>query len=225
MAIHPRPIAPPPPRGDDHEAFQRLVEPLRVELHRHCYRMTGDRHDAEDLVQETLLRAWRARGTLAAASMVRAWLYRIATRACLDELERRPRSVRRAPLPQPIAGSAHTGPEAHYDLWESARLAFLAVIQHLPPRQRVVLLLREALGCSAAETAAMLDMTVASANSALQRARTTLRARFGAVDASSWVRPASEAERSILERYLSAWEQSDVDGLIALLRDEARPGT
>ena len=226
MATDSLPAAPLHRPEDDHDAFQRLVEPFRAELHRHCYRMTDYPQDAEDLVQETFLRAWRARDTLYGTLALRAWLYRIATRACLDELERHPRSSVYKPERQPIDGSAAMGPEEHYDLRESAQLAFRAAVQYLPPRQRAVLLVREVLGWSPTESAALLDMSVASVNSALQRARTTLRTRCRFADAPfSSAASANEAERSVLERYLRAWEQADVDALIALLREEASPET
>jgi RNA polymerase sigma-70 factor, ECF subfamily len=179
----------------DQSAFGALAERYRRELHVHCYRMLGSFEDAEDLVQETFLRAWHRRATFAGHSTFRAWLYRIATNACLDALARRPRQV--PPGSAPAAGAAPSPevswlrpypdhllqavapsdeePDVAVVTKETIELAFLVAIQHLPPRQRAVLILRDVLGWSAREAASMLDASVASANSALQRARATLR--------------------------------------------------
>jgi RNA polymerase sigma-70 factor (ECF subfamily) len=230
--------------------FAALLERHRRELQVHCYRMLGSFEDSEDLVQETLLRAWRSRATFSAGgrSSFRAWLYRIATNACLDVLRRRPRRVMPAdvaasanadaPLPppadlpwlqpypdrllEPIA-SVDDEPEAAVVARETIELGFLAAIQHLPPRQRAVLILREVLGWSAKDTASLLETSVASVNSALQRARATLRDRLPA-RRTDWA-PASgpsEDERELLRRYLDAHERTDVDALAALLREDAR---
>jgi RNA polymerase sigma-70 factor (ECF subfamily) len=231
----------------DHGAFATLVEPHRAELRVHCYRMLGSFDDAEDLVQETFLRAWRRRATFGADGRValRAWLYRIATNACLDVLRTRPRRV----LPEELgpAGDPASPPPAPNDLpWlqpfpdrliapagddpdavvverETIELAFLAAIQHLPPRQRATLILRDVVGWSAADTATTLDMTVASVNSALQRARATLRERLPA-RRTEWTRgsTADHDERALLQRYLAAHERSDLEALAALLREDAR---
>jgi RNA polymerase sigma-70 factor, ECF subfamily len=236
------------PREDS--AFAALVEPHRGELQVHCYRMLGSLEDAEDLVQETFLRAWRRRASFGSDGRFsfRAWLYRIATNACLDVLRSRPRRV----LPPEVAaaGDPAAPPSPPVDLpWlqpypdrllesiasvedepgavvvarETIELAFLAAIQHLPPRQRAVLILREVLGWSAKETAALLDATVASVNSALQRARATLRERLPN-RRTEWARPSgpSMEERELLRRYIEAHERADVEGLAELLREEAR---
>src|ERR671916_2616274 len=178
-------------RFGDESAFAALVEPHRRELQVHCYRMLGSFEDSEDLVQETFLRAWRKRETFQGRSSFRAWLYRIATNACLDSLERRPRiaAVRDGaqptaelpwlqPYPDQLLEEVATGeaePEEEVVARETIELAFIAAIQLLPPRQRAVLIARDVLGWSAAETAGMLGISVAAGNSALQRARATMK--------------------------------------------------
>ncbi len=230
----------------DAEAFQRLAEPYRRELQLHCYRMLGSVQDAEDLVQETFLRAWRGFPAFEGRSSLRNWLYRIATNACLNALASR--AVARRLLPEalgPPAGSlpegapasdvawlepypdallegvpdAAPGPEARYEMHESVQLAFVAAIQHLPPRQRAVLLLRDVLGWSAAETAGLLESTVASVNSALQRARATLELRQPGAQPAGQPQP-DERQRALLERYVRTWEDRDLDGFVALLRED-----
>jgi RNA polymerase sigma-70 factor (ECF subfamily) len=237
-------------RAGDEPAFSRLVERHRSELQVHCYRMLGSFEDSEDLVQETFLRAWRGRtsfGTREAASF-RAWLYRIATNACLDVLRGRPRRI----LPQQVAPAAdpavppsppadlpwlqpypdrllepiapaHDEPAAVVVARETIELAFLAAIQHLPPRQRAALILRDVLGWSAKDTAALLEASVASANSALQRARSTLRDRLPE-RRTEWGRSSgpSDEERELLRRYLEAHERADLEALAELLREDAR---
>ena len=233
----------------DEPAFTRLVERYRRELHVHCYRMLGSLDDAEDAVQETLLRAWRYRGrfSLEGRWSFRAWLYRIATNACLDAAARRPRRILpydMAPPADPNAEppsaadlpwlepypdrlleeieSADLEPEAAAIGKETIELAFLAAIQHLPPRQRAALLLRDVLGWPTRDVAAALETTLAAANSALQRARDTLRQRLPARRAD-WVRPdATERELEILRRYMEAQERRDVAAVIALLREDVR---
>src|ERR671930_1953626 len=182
-------------RGDE-DAYARLLAPYRSELHAHCYRMLGSVHDAEDALQDASLRAWRGLSGFAGRSSLRSWLYKIATNACLDLIARRPKRVlpmdygpRSDPhegLAEPVVesvwiepypdetfeiGDRYLGPEARYELRESIELAFVAALQHLPARQRAVLILREVLGYSAQEVADLLETTVASVNSALQRAR------------------------------------------------------
>ncbi len=227
-------------------AFERLAEPFRREVKVHCYRMMGSLHEAEDLVQETYLRAWRHFGTFEGGSL-RAWLYRIATNACLNALESRrhaqrvlPDQLRPASATMPpgapatevawlepypdasldgIADAAPT-PEARYTSRESVQLAFVAAIQQLPPRQRAALMLCDVLGWTAVEAAALLDASTASVNSALQRARETLSRRYPdgrPPDAS----PPSPEQRELLARYLRAWEAHDADGLGALLKEDA----
>jgi RNA polymerase sigma-70 factor (ECF subfamily) len=230
----------------DEAAFGALLERHRAGLRAHCYRMLGSFEDSEDLVQETFLRAWRSRASFGSdgRTAFRAWLYRIATNACLDVLRSRPRRVLRAdvaaaedpsvppappadlpwlqPYPDALLAPAEDEPGAVAVARETIELAFVAAIQHLPPRQRAVLILRDVLGWSARDTAGMLELSVAAANSALQRARTTLRERLG--ERTQWARAAepSEEERALLRRYVDAHERADVDALAALLREDAR---
>jgi RNA polymerase sigma-70 factor (ECF subfamily) len=221
----------------DDPAFTARLEHHRRELQIHCYRMLGSLEDSEDLVQETFLRAWRSRTTFGAdgRTALRAWLYRIATNACVDALRRRPPRV----LPPDVApaGDPAVPPGPPDDLpWlqpyptlaeevvarETIELAFIAAIQHLPPRQRAVLLLRDVLGWPAKDAAGLLDLTIAAVNSALQRARATLRDRLG--ERSEWARSDTRTteERELLRRYVDAHERADVDALAALLREDAR---
>lgn len=227
-------------RAGDQEAFKALVEPYRGELQVHCYRFFGSLEDAEDMLQETLLRAWRRLDTYAGRASFRAWLYKIATNVCLDALDRyRVRSLPNLaqlsatpgqplpaavldpvwldPLPDSLLGNAAAEPDAVYEIHESVTLAFLAVLQQLPGRQRAVLILRDVLGFSASETAQILDVTVAAANSALQRARDTMQAGHK----RPAVRPADEHVAHLLERYVRAWETADSEGLVSLLREDA----
>src|SRR3954451_2106933 len=214
-------------QAGDERAFRALVEPYRRVLEIHCYRMLGSRHDAEDLVQETLLRAWRALERFERRASVSTWLYRIATNACLDEIERRPRRpealgvepypderVAEAVLAAPVAD-----PAARYAVREGMELALLTAIQRLPGRQRAVLILRDVLGWTGPEVADLLDTTVAAVNGALQRARATVE-DVVPTQAIATTRPHS-AERELLDRYVSAWERHDMDGLVALLREDA----
>src|SRR5947199_1347435 len=208
-------------QAGDERAFRRLVEPYRHALEVHCYRMLGSTQDAEDLAQETLLRAWRALERFEPRVRFQTWLYRIATNACLDELERRPR--RPEPIdPFPDRPSDETAsptydPAARYAIREGMELALLRAIQELPGRQRAVLIFRDVLGWTAAEVAEVLGSTVASVNSALQRARATIEQHLP--DATQ---PAADpAERELLNRYVAAFERADMDGLVALLREDA----
>lgn len=231
-------------RGD-REAFAHLGEPYRRELRLHCYRMLGSFHEAEDLVQDTYLRAWRSVSHFEGRASFRTWLYRIATNACLNVLAARaPRimpesrgaasDARPGPTPatevpwlEPFPDAAlegladaRPGPDARYALRESVQLAFVAAIQHLPPRQRAALLLHDVLGWSAAEIAHLLATSVAAVNSALQRARATLdRERPGdhMPATADWDR----GQDALLHRYLQAWEASDADSFAAMLRDDA----
>jgi RNA polymerase sigma-70 factor (ECF subfamily) len=231
----------------DEAAFAARLERHRGELQVHCYRMLGSFEDSEDLVQETFLRAWRRRASFGADGRFsfRAWLYRIATNACLDVLRSRPRRVMPpqvaaasdpdVPVPPPsdlpwlqpypdrLLAPAEESPDAIVVAKETIELGFLAAIQHLPPRQRAVLIVREVLGWSAKDTAALLEVSAAAVNSALQRARATLRDRLPE-RRTEWApssRP-SHQERELLRRYLDAHERADVDALAALLREDAR---
>lgn len=225
--------------------FARLAEPHRRELQVHCYRMLGSLQDSEDLVQETLLRAWQKLKTYEGRASFRAWLYKIATNACLDALERRPRRrlppshqpasdpnapplppvtepIWLEPIPDNLLDDAQASPEARYDARESITLAFLTALQLLPPRQRAVILLCDVLDWRAAQAANTLDLSVSAVNSALHRARVTLAKHYAgrgldAIDA----RPQDERTRRLLDRYVHAWEEADIDGLIALLKEEA----
>jgi RNA polymerase sigma-70 factor (ECF subfamily) len=210
----------------DEAGFRRLARRHERELHLHCYRMLGSLDEADDALQETLLRAWRFRGGFEGRSSLRAWLYRIATNVCLTvEAGRRARAIPeswdemiQSPYPDRLLDELPeeaVSPAARYDLRESVRLAFLTAIQHLSPRQRAVLILRDVLSLSAAEVAACLDTTRASVNSALQRARAALEARPPVPAA-----PSNEVERELVRRFVAAWDAVDVDGLVALLAED-----
>jgi RNA polymerase sigma-70 factor (TIGR02960 family) len=222
-------------RAGDEPAFARLIEPHRRELHVHCYRMLGNFEDAEDLVQETFLRAWRSRATFEGGAFLRAWLYRIATNACLDSLRRRSRRVATvesyAELPwlQPypdrlldeIAPSEEQ-PDAAVVARETIELAYLAVIQLLPARQRAVLILRDVLGWSASETAEALEMSVAAANSALQRARATLAEQPAEQRLQSSATTTSAEEQALLQGFIETHMSGDAAGALALVREDIR---
>jgi RNA polymerase sigma-70 factor (ECF subfamily) len=223
-------------RAGDETAFTALTEPYARELQVHCYRMLGSLPDAEDALQETLLRAWRHLGSFEGRSSVRGWLYKVATNVCLTASERRRRREPPAPSAPPI-DMPHLGPypdelledledreptpAARYDLRESVQLAFLAAIQLLPARQRAVLLLRDVLGWSAQEVADLLETSVVSANSALQRARETLDRHRREGRLRTPTAPTGEQERSLLRRYVETWDAVDIDGFVALLREDA----
>ena len=208
-------------QAGDERAFHQLVEPYRHALEVHCYRMLGSAQDAEDLAQETLLRAWRALERFEPRVQFQTWLYRIATNACLDELERRTR--RPVPLdPFPYRPSDETAsptydPAARYAIREGMELALLGAIQELPGRQRAVLIFRDVLGWTAPEVAEVLGSTVASVNSALQRARGTIDRHLPDTTRQA----ADQAERELLGRYVAVFENADMDGLVALLREDA----
>jgi RNA polymerase sigma-70 factor (ECF subfamily) len=210
-------------QAGDERAFRALVEPYQRALEVHCYRMLGSPHDAEDVVQEVLLRAWRSLDGFGRRSSVHTWLYRIATNACLDELERRPRRPEPVVEPYPDerlrdAAVPIADPAARYALREGMELAFLTTIQRLPGRQRAVLILRDVLGWTSSEVADLLESTVASVNSALQRARATIEHE---APARSAVPPRRSSQRELLQRYVDAWQRSDIDGLVELLREDA----
>jgi RNA polymerase sigma-70 factor (ECF subfamily) len=209
-------------QSGDERAFRALVEPYGRALEVHCYRMLGSLHDAEDLAQETLLRAWRSLERFERRSQLQTWLYRIATNACLDELERRPRRPEPVVDPYPDERMADVqspvfDPAARYALREGMELAFLTAIQRLPGRQRAVLILRDVLGWTGAETAELLESTVAAVNSALQRARATIEHELPARSLA----PGRATERELLRRYVDAWERADMESLVALLREDA----
>ncbi len=226
----------------DERVFRDLVEPHRRELRAYCYRMAGSLHDADDLLQESLLRAWKNIDRFEGRAALRTWLYRVTHSACLDALERRPprmlpldvgpaarpsdampaprtEPVWLEPCPASVYADLPPSPEARYDARESVALAFLAALQLLPPRQRAVLLARDVLGWSAEACADTFETTVAAVNSALARARETLESR-----APKW-RPAlrddDETTRALVARYVQAWERSDASQLEALLREDA----
>lgn len=229
----------------DRLAFERLSLAHRRALKLHCYRMMGSLNEADDLVQETFLRAWRARAQFDGRGSARGWLYSIATNSCLNAIKarasarrileqpERPPAEGRAtggPVPElawlepypdaelPDIADDRPGPEARYETREAVRLAFVAAIQLLPPRQRAALLLCDVLGWSAVETAQLLGGTTASINSALQRARATLGGRQGSPSQPS--RPGPE-EGLLLERYMRAWQADNLDGLVELLKEDA----
>ena len=217
----------------DESAFAQLSARHRRELQVHCYRMLGSFEEAEDMVQETFLRAWRKRETYAGRASFRAWLYRIATNACLDRLERAPReipadadpaSVFEVPWLQPIPDSVlDDDPHATVTARETIELAFIVAIQHLPPQSRAAFILRDVLDWSAKDTAAALEISVPAANSALQRARETLRDRLPEQRAA-WPAgtDATAAERQLLQEYMAASERGDGQALIATIRRDAR---
>src|SRR5436305_1618988 len=208
-------------QAGDERAFQQLIEPYRHALHVHCYRMLGSAQDAEDLVQETLLREWRALGRFEPRAQFQTWLYRIATNACLDELERRPRRPELiAPFPDRPVSEAEApvyDPAARYAIREGMELALVRAIQQLPGRQRPVLIFRDVLGWTAPEVAELLESSVASVNSTLQRARAAVE-QYLPEPAPAALEP---DERELLGRYIDAFERDDVDGLVALLREDA----
>jgi len=226
-------------QAGDGEAFRELIDPYRRELQAHCYRILGSAEDAEDVLQEALLAAWRSIGRFDGQSL-RAWLYRIATNRCLNYLRGESRRPQSAGLPGQGTGRAGLGqsgepwwlqpypddlddlalgPEARYDARESIALSFVAGLQHLPPQQRAVLVLRDVLGFPAAEAAGILGTTQAAVNSALIRARAGLRPDSDPHDVPM---PKSRAEAAVVDRFVSAFERFDLDELVALLTDDAR---
>jgi RNA polymerase sigma-70 factor (ECF subfamily) len=233
-------------RGDE-RAFEQLIAPHRPELHAHCYRMLGSVQDAEDVLQEALLRAWRALSRFEGRSSLRSWLYTISTNACLSAIERRPKRV--LPIDYGPATDPHVAPgepvtesvwlepypddtlaledglaspEARYEQRESIELAFIAALQHLPANQRAVLILREVLGFSAKEVAQALKTTVASVNSALQRARAATAQRIPEQSQQATLRTLGDRRlRELVARYVAAWEHNDVAAFTAMLSHDA----
>ena len=237
-------------RQGNSRKFGELAEPYRRELQVHCYRILGSVHDAEDMVQETMLRAWKRLDTYEERATFRAWLYKIATNVCLDMLDKRRRRAKRLlpsdlfspadpqqpveppmteilwlePLPDEwLSDSTAENPETRYSTHESISLAFLIALQILPPRQRAVLILKDVLDWSAIEIAELLDTTTSSVNSALHRARVTLAKNYQRREAQSVTagRVADEHTQKLLEKYIHAWQTADVNGLVALLRKDA----
>jgi RNA polymerase sigma-70 factor (ECF subfamily) len=234
-------------REGDEAAFAALVEPYRGALHAHCYRMLGSVHDAEDALQDALLRAWRALGRFEGRSSLRTWLYTIATNACLKAIERGRRLVLPVdygpaadphddpgpplvetvwiePYPDERLGLADAvaGPEARYEQRESVELAFIAALQHLPARQRAVLILRDVLGFSGEEVAVALETTPASVYSALQRAHKSVDARLPERSQQAALRAlGDDALREVVDAFVGAWERGDVDAIAAMLTEEA----
>jgi RNA polymerase sigma-70 factor, ECF subfamily len=233
-------------RRRDQSAYARLIEPHRAELQAHCYRMLGSAADAEDALQETLLRAWRGLPSFEGRSSLRSWLYRIATNVSLRMIERRPKRVLPLdygppsdphdrpgeplvepvwldPYPDELLGleDGPASPEARYEQRESVELAFIAALQHLPGRQRAVLLLRDVLGFAPAEIAEALDATPASVYSSLQRARRAVEERLPTRSQQATLRAiGDERLREVVERYVRAWEQGDVAAIAAMLTDD-----
>jgi RNA polymerase sigma-70 factor (ECF subfamily) len=233
-------------RSGDEDAFARLVSRYRSGLHAHCYRMLGSAADADDALQDTLLRAWRSLGTFEGRSSLSSWLYRIATNVSLRAIERRSKRV--LPIDYGPPGDPHEGigtpltesvwiepypderlgladgfaaPEARYEQRESVELAFIAALQFLPPRQRAVLILREVLGFSADEVADVLDTTVTSVYSALQRAHKAVDERLPERSQQETLRSLEDEEiKRLVEDYVDAWERADVDAVVAMLAED-----
>jgi RNA polymerase sigma-70 factor (TIGR02960 family) len=231
-------------RAGDGQAFRELTDPYGLELQLHCYRILGSVQDAEDLLQETLLAAWRGLERFEGRSSLRAWLYRIATNRCLNALRdsgRQPQQIPAPPaaLPEPTRRAEPVwlepypdvlledlpdraaGPEARYEAKEATGLAFMTALQHLPPRQRAVLVLRDVLGFPTTEIAEMLDSSQPSVKGALQRARATLQAELPAGDRERAPLPNSPRGRELVGRFADAVERGDIDSIVALLTDDA----
>jgi RNA polymerase sigma-70 factor, ECF subfamily len=234
-------------RGGDEDAFREFVEAHRRELHAHCYRMLGSVHDADDALQDALLRAWRGLARFEGRSSLRSWLYTITTNACLDVIARRPKRVlpidhgpaagRDDDLAEPLTESVwvepyaddqvgleggYAAPEARYERRESVELAFIAALQHLTATQRAALILRDVLGFSAREAAEALETTIASVNGALRRARRAVAESLPDRMQQTTLRAlGNDGRRKIVERYIDAWERGDVDAILAMLAEDA----
>jgi RNA polymerase sigma-70 factor (ECF subfamily) len=202
----------------DEDAFRELTDPYRRELQLHIYRIVGSTQDAEDLLQETLLAAWRGLDRFEGRASVRTWLYRIATNRALDALRAGP--TRLEPYPDVLLDDA-PGPDARYEAREAVALAFIAGLQHLPGQQRAVLVLRDVLGFRAAEVAEMLEASEASVNGLLRRARAAFESRLPAAGRERAPLPGSKRERDVVGRLADAFEAGDIDGVVALLTDDA----
>jgi RNA polymerase sigma-70 factor, ECF subfamily len=246
-------VAPPEPalfeaaRSGDQDAFARLIEPRRAELHAHCYRMLGSVHDAEDALQDAMVRAWRAIDRVNDRHALRAWLYRIATNTCLDAIGRRPKRVLPidyAPPADPHGGpgepvvesvwvepypdetlaieDGYASPDARYEQREAIELAFIAALQYLPAQQRAVLILREVLGFSAKEVAETLETTVPAVNSALQRARKAVEERTPEQSQQETMRSlGDDGLRKLVDTYVDAWNRDDVETVVSMLTEDA----
>jgi RNA polymerase sigma-70 factor (TIGR02960 family) len=217
-------------RAGDRQAFDLLIRPHRRELLAHCYRMLGSIHDADDALQDTLLRAWRGLAGFAGRSSLRTWLYRIATNASITLAERKGRRELMAEdedppwlEPYPHDGDEDTSsPGAALERRESVEIAFVTAVQHLPPKERAVLLLREVLGFTAEETAEVLDVTVAAVTSRLQRARTRVRTRLPEQSQRDTLQRLGDRRlRALVTAYIDAWEAADADAIVALVTDDA----
>jgi RNA polymerase sigma-70 factor, ECF subfamily len=236
-------------QGGDEAAFADLVAPYRGELGAHCYRMLGSHQDAEDVLQETMLRAWRALDRFEGRSSLRSWLYTIATNTSLNAIEKRPKRVHPVdygprsqadgdgppgrpvvesvwiePFPDEMIGleDGSLGPEARLEQREAVELAFVAALQLLPPNQRAALILREVLGYSAKEVAATLDTSVASVNSALQRARATVEQKLPDQSQQRTARTlGDDGVKEVIDAYVEAWDRQDIDGVVAMLTEDA----
>ena len=234
-------------RKGDQDAFARLIEPYRAQLRAYCYRMLGSLADAEDALQETLLRVWRSLERFEGRSSLRSWLYTIATNVSLRAIEQRSKRVlpiEYAPAADPRDGRVDAvnepiwlepypdsrlglegpaGPDALYEQREGVELAFIAALQHLPARQRAVLILRDVLGFSARETAAVLETTAVSIDSALRRAHKSVGERVPSETQQQTLRLLGDDELGrLVERYIDAWERNDIDALVSLLAQDAR---
>jgi RNA polymerase sigma-70 factor (ECF subfamily) len=229
----------------DRNSFDELVAPYRSELHAHCYRMLGSVHDAEDALQDAMLRAWRGLARFEGRSSLRSWLYRIATNSCLRVIERRPKrmlpidygppadahdqpavplveSVWIEPYPDSTLAEGYAAPDARYEQRESIELAFVAALQHLPARQRAILILRDVLGFSGTEVAAQLDTSPDAVYSTLQRAHKTVDQRLPEHSQQATLRSLGDTRlNEVVSTYVDAWERGDVDGIVAMLTDDA----
>ena len=231
-------------RDGDEDAFTRLIDPYRGELQAHCYRMLGSAADAEDALQDTMLGAWRGLPRFEGRSSLRSWLYRIATNACLRVIDRRPKRVLpidygppsdpHDPIAAPLVESVwiepfpdamladSVMPDARYEQREAVELAFIAALQHLPARQRAVLILRDVLGFSARETAEALDTTPVSIDSALQRAHKAVDARLPERSQQATLRSVDDGDlKHVVESFVGAWERADVDAIVSMLAQDA----